>query len=323
MALSAAMVLGLAAMNGVNSRASLIAGSAKLDEPAATASATPGVSATPQTSATPQASATPEATATPEPTATTAPSMTPAAEEQPATVGAISLNLTKVNRMVGKSFTLIVSSLPADRVRNGENVKFVADKEGIVKISGDTISSDFTEVKATVKLVKKGKTNISVMLGDEVLPCSCEVKVVPKMSKADFGMYNVQNFLNYCSAHSSWKWVWSGEWGTPKGKYGSTYRGIKIGRSLSDVEEEYGELTLKKCKRATSGKKGDPFLYEKKFNTSSKKLKVSKYADLTYGSYRIRVYFTSKNKVFGFIMVKGFTKITKAALIRDSHMSMI
>ena len=202
-----------------------------------------------------------------------------------------------INAMAGKSVKLTYGGTITKPI-------FKADDESIVSVEKVEISADYHFATATLKLLMEGETVVRV--SDSGNECTCDVRVVPAMSKADFGMYTSDNFIDRCTKHK-WQFGWSGEWKTSS-KYGSTYRGIKIGRSLEDVERAYGTLNLKKC-----DKKKDPFLYEVKFN-SGKKLVVKNYADLVYEKYRIRVYFTSKKTVFGFILVKNIGKIKKSWL---------
>lgn len=251
--------------------------------------------------------------------ATTGSSVTPT-EGPTAQTGDTALNITSVNRMQGYSFKLILSGIPAGAVNAQTGLLFVSDDTAVATVSGATYSTDFTSATATVNLVGVGTTTIRVSVADQEYTCS--VNVVRKMAKIDFGKYNTTNFLDYCKKHSSWKWVWTGEWGVPMGKYGTTYRKIKIGDTLEDVVRAYGELKLKACKKATSGKKGDPFLYEKQFNNGST-LKVNRYADLSYGKFKLRFYFTPADKVFGFTMTKGFKLITKDQLKKSSKLKMV
>ena len=230
------------------------------------------------------------------------------------------LNITSVNKMKGKSFKLILSRIPAGTVNAQTGLNFVPDDPSVAQVNDSSFSTDFTSATAKVKLVGVGSTTIRVNVND--VEYTCDVNVVRDMEKSDFGKYNTTNFLDYCKKHSSWKWAWTGEWGVPMGKYGSTYRKIKIGDSMDDVAKAYGELKLKACKKATSGKKGDPFLYEKQFN-NGKVLKVSKYADFSYGKYKLRFYFTPDKKVFGFTMTMGFKNITKDLLKKNSKLKMV
>lgn len=207
------------------------------------------------------------------------------------------LSKTYINAMAGKSVKLTLSGISGTPL-------FKSDDESIAVINKVENSADYSTATATVKLIMEGETTVRVTAqGEEYV---CDVRVVPAMSKADFGMYTSDNFIDRCTKHK-WQFGWSGEWKTST-KYGSTYRGIKIGRTIADVEQAYGTLDLKKCK-----KKNDPFLYEVKFN-SGKKLVVKNYADLVFEKYRIRVYFTPKSTVFGFILVKNIGKIKKSWL---------
>ena len=234
--------------------------------------------------------------------------------------GEATLNINSVNRMKGKKFKLVLSNIPAGAVNAQTGLQFVPDDTTVALVSESSFSTDFTTATATVDLVGLGTTTIRVNVNGQEY--TCDVNVVRDMGKIDFGKYNTTNFLDYCKKHGSWKWAWTGEWGVPMGKYGSTYRKIKIGDSMEDVIKAYGELKLKDCKKATSGKKGDPFLYEKQFN-NGKILKVSKYADFSYGKYKLRFYFTPAKKVFGFTMTMGFKNITKDSLRKNSKLKMV
>ena len=237
-----------------------------------------------------------------------------------ATVSGPSLNLTSVNRMAGKSFKLTLSYIPAGAVSAEGGLAFVTDDESVAVVTESAYSTDFSSMTATIKLVAKGSTKVHVSLGGEEY--SCDVHVVSAITKEDFGRYNVKNFVTNCQKNPKWDWAWTGEWGIPNGKYGSTCRGIKIGDTLEDVKNAYGELKLKKCKRAESGKKGDPFLYIAQFN-KGKKLKVSKYTDMNYGKFKLRFYFTPSKEVFGFTMTMNFVKLTKTGLKRQFKLKMI
>ncbi|MBO4396540.1 MAG: hypothetical protein J5819_09375 [Eubacterium sp.] len=218
---------------------------------------------------------------------------------------AFGLDTTHVCRMAGKSLTLTLGNIPKDR--GIPTVTFSSDNPEVAAVAGGSISTDYSSATANINLLKAGTTVIhATVFGQEF---TCEIKVVAAMSEADFGWYHSENFISFCKRmvkKKKWVWAFQGEWGTPE-KYGSTYRGIKIGMSRADVENVYGELKLKTCKREK-----DKFLYEKGFNTSTKKLKVKYYADLKYGSkYVIRVYFTSAEKLFGFNMVMNYSYINK------------
>lgn len=229
--------------------------------------------------------------------------------EEPA---GMSLNNTSVNMMAGKSFKLVVKNIPAGTY---PVVKFTSADEAIASVTEAVIAADQTSATATIKLLKAGSTQIEVDVNGQIL--NCAVRVVAKMTKADFGGYRPKSFITdcvYAISKKKYTYYYDGEWGKPS-KYGSTYRGVKIGMSQSKVEELYGQLKLKTC-----AKSKDPFLYDYQFNTSSKKLKVSKYANFSMKTggitYNLRIYFTSKKKVYGFILLGGrdFSKITKTML---------
>ena len=247
----------------------------------------------------------------------------PAASEEPTgDQSQAKLNVKSVNKMAGKSFKLTVSNL--ETVNGGfPTVDFTSENNAVAKISSPKFATNGKSASATVKLLKKGSTKINVSVNGTVL--TCKVKVVAKFSKADFGGYRPENFVTYCARITKakhWSFVFDGEWGRP-GKYGTTNRGLKIGMKLSDVKNMYGDVSLKKC-----AKKSDPFLYDYQFNTSSHKLKVSKYVNFSCKeggiNYNLRIYLTSKNKVFGFIMLGGddFKKITRTSLNRSKTSTM-
>ena len=280
---------------------------------AASGSAVTGPAVEPTTA--PTAAPTTEPTTAPTAAPTTAPTdptPVPDATEEPTDPNAMHLNHTSVNKMAGKSFKLTVKNITPGTY---PIVSFTSSDETIAKVEDAVIAADQTSASATIKLLKAGKTWIDVDVNGEVLDCT--VKVVAKFSKSDFGGYRPKNFVTECSSvmkKKKYTYYFDGEWGKPS-KYGSTHRGVKIGMSQSKVEALYGELNLKACKKSK-----DPFLYDYQFNTSAKKLKVSKYANFSLKTggvtYNLRIYFTKKKKVFGFIMLggKGFSKISKTML---------
>lgn len=222
--------------------------------------------------------------------------------------GPTALDKTEVNTMAGKSITLTLNNISGGSAQ-AYAVSFTSDNEAVAKPSTNTVAADFTSVTCTVDLIAKGSAVITANVGGAKY--TCNVNVVSAFSKADFSMYRPTNFVTaYKKVSKKYAWYYDGEWGKPS-KYGSTYRGIRIGKTIDDVTREYGELSLKKCERSK-----DPFLYEKQFN-SGKKLKVSKYTEFVYKdgklSYRLRIYFTSAGKVHGFIYLAGksFEKISK------------
>lgn len=159
-----------------------------------------------------------------------------------------------------------------------------------------------TVANGVVKGVKKGTAVITASVDGIIL--NCTITVVAKMTKKDFGKFNAENFVSYCTRKGYNRgWSWVGQWkGGSKKK--STYRKVKIGNTLSTVQKKYGELNVKKC---TSK---DPFTKMK----GLKKNKVKTYADVTYGKYRIRFYFNSKKKVVAIILACNINKIKKKAL---------
>ena len=228
------------------------------------------------------------------------------------------LNHTSVNKMAGKSFKLTVSNLSSV-----SSVSFTSTDEAVATVKDQVYAADQTSASATISLLKAGKATINVDVNGTAL--TCDVKVVAKFGKKDFSGYRPKSFITDCVYYFNKKkyvYYYDGEWGKPA-KYGSTYRGVKIGMKKSEVEKLYGELSLKKCVKSK-----DPFLYDYQFNTSSKKLKVSKYANFSYKTggktYNLRIYFTSSKKVFGFILLGGkdFSKISKSTLKRDKRSDM-
>ncbi len=301
MSVALAAMLGLSSFCGV--KASSAAADMKTDGEAAVISI---ADATSGSAASGSAASGPAVT---DPVTTPAPVVTPAPADpgtEPVTGPSVfGLDTVSVCRMAGKSITLTLRNIPTDR--GIPTVTFASDNPEVAAVAGGSISTDYTTATATISLQKAGITVIrATVFGQQF---TCDVKVVEAMSEADFGWYHSENFISFCKRmvkKKKWVWAFQGEWGTPE-KYGSTYRGIKIGMSRADVENVYGELKLKTCKREK-----DKFLYEKGFNTSSKKLKVKYYADLKYGSkYVIRVYFTSAGKLFGFNMVMNYSYVNK------------
>ncbi|MEE3468667.1 MAG: hypothetical protein VZQ83_09535 [Eubacterium sp.] len=230
----------------------------------------------------------------------------------PETETSMTLNYTTVNRMAGKTFKLTVNNIPAGSY---PVVTYTSTDESVAVAEEVLIAGDHTSASATIKLLSAGNTVIFVEVNGIFL--SCSVKVVPKFGKKDFSGYRPKSFISDCShaiKKKKYTYYFDGEWGKPA-KYGSTYRGAKIGMKMSEVEKLYGELNLKTCKKSK-----DPFLYDYQFNTSSKKLKVSKYVNFSYKTggitHNLRIYFTSSGKVFGFILLGGkdFKKISRSML---------
>ncbi|MCR4605824.1 MAG: Ig-like domain-containing protein [Eubacterium sp.] len=217
----------------------------------------------------------------------------------------MSLNIKSINAMAGKSYTLKVNNLPSVTVGTIEvpvPVTYESSNPKVAKVS--------TEGKISLK--SKGKAIISATIvedGKDPVVLTCSVAVVAKFTKTDFSKYQSSNIIN---KSKKWAWYWTGEW-KKAAKYGATYRKVRIGDSMSYVVSQYGDFKTKKC-----SKKKDPFLYDKMFNTKKKKLRVSKYADFNLKKgknvYKLRFYFTKKNKVFGFIYTKNFSSITKFGL---------
>ncbi len=235
----------------------------------------------------------------------------------PATVitGPISLDKTEINAMSGKTVKLSVVNIPAG---SAQSITFTSDNTAVAEPKEISYAPDYSSVTCQVALKTAGTAVVSANAYGQSL--ACNVRVVDAITKADFSMYRPVNFVtSFQKANAKAKkrnkkgyaWYYDGEWGKPA-KYGSTYRGIRIGSTLNAAKQAYGDLDLKKCDR-----KKDPFLYEKQFN-SGKKLKVSKYTEFLYKegkmNYRLRIYFTSAGKVHGFIYLAGksFDKISKS-----------
>lgn len=168
------------------------------------------------------------------------------------------------------------------------------------KSANETIAT--VDATGKIKGKKKGKTVITASM--DGISLTCEVTVVAKMTKNDFGKFNTENFVHYCQRHGfNNGYAWNGQWkGGSKKK--ATARGIKIGMKKTKIHSAYGELTWKKC---TSK---DPFTKMK----GLKKNKVKTYSDVTYGKYRIRFYLNSKNKVVAIIFACNISKIKKKHL---------
>lgn len=211
---------------------------------------------------------------------TPSPSPSPAVDPE-----AIQLNRTSATLMAGKKITLTMTGTT-------NTVTYVSKNEDIASV---------TEA-GVVKGLKKGTAVIEASVDGVVRTFT--LTVVAKMSKKDFGKFNGENFVSFCVRKGYNRgYAWVGQWkGGSKKK--TTYRGIKIGKSKSNITKAYGELTWKKC---TSK---DPFTKMK----GLKKNKVKKYADVTYGKYRIRFYVNSKNKVVAIIYACNIGKIKKKAL---------
>lgn len=200
---------------------------------------------------------------------------------------------------------------PANIKINRTNGIFMAGKKVTLSISGTQSPVTWTSqnpliatVSATgvVKGVKKGKTVIQASVDGVVRQCN--VTIVNKMGKKDFGKFNGENFVSYCKRKGySNGYAWSGQW-KGGGKKKSTYRKIKIDASKTKVQNAYGEISWKKC---TSK---DPFTKMK----GLKKNKVKTYGDVTYGKYRIRFYLNKKNKVVAIILACNIGRIKKKAL---------
>ena len=231
--------------------------------------------------------------------------------------GPVSLDKTEVNTMAGKTVKLSVINIPGGATV-AQAITFTSSNEAVAKPKEISYAADYTSVTCSIELVAEGEAVVSANAFGQTL--SCNYRVVPAFSKADFSYYRPTNFVTaFKNANAKAKkrnkkgyaWYYDGEWGKPA-KYGTTYRGVRIGKTKDEVTKMYGDLDLKKCDR-----KKDPFLYEKQFN-SGKKLKVSQYVEFVYkegkDNYRLRIYFTSGGKVHGFIMLAGksFDKISKA-----------
>lgn len=187
----------------------------------------------------------------------------------------------------------------------------MAKKKINLKVSGTTSLVQWTSsqpkvasaaTSGAVKALKKGKAVIRAEVDGVTL--ECQVTVVDKMSKKDFGKFNGENFIAYCQRKQYDNgYAWAGQWkGDSKKK--STYRGIKIGASQAKVAKAYGDFSLTKCKAK------DPFTKMK----GLKRNKVKTYADMKYGKYRIRFYFNKKKKVVAIILACNIGKISKSSL---------
>lgn len=241
----------------------------------------------PDTSLAPDTTDEPEIpSASGEPTST--PTITPTATPIPVDVSQVKLNKTQTTIMAKKKTTLTLSGLPT-----GTQVPVIWESRN---------PAVATVTNGVVKGVKKGSTVVDAKIGTAVF--SCNVTVVSKMVKKDFGKFNGENFVAYCQRKGyNYGYAWVGQW-KGRAKKKSTYRGIKIGASLSKVQKKYGEVTLKKCT------KKDPFTKTK----GLKKSKVKKYTDMKYGKYRIRFYFDKKNKVAAIIYSCNLGRIKKRML---------
>ncbi len=196
------------------------------------------------------------------------------------------LNKTSTTIMAGKTITLKVSGTTATPVWTSSDEKIATVSE-----------------KGVVKGKKKGTTTITATFGD--VPFSCTVQVVDKMSKNDFKKFNKENFITFCKRKGyDGGYAWSGQW-KGRSKKKSTYRGIKIGKTKSQIVKKYGEISFKKCK------KSDPFTKMK----GLKRNKVKKYGDVKYGKYRIRFYLNKKDKVVAIILACNIGRIKKSSLI--------
>lgn len=196
------------------------------------------------------------------------------------------LNKTSTTIMAGKKTTLKVSGTTATPVWTSSDDKIATVSE-----------------KGVVKGKKKGTATITATIGD--VPFTCTIHVVNKMSKNDFKKFNKENFITYCKRKGyDGGYAWSGQW-KGRSKKKSTYRGIKIGKSKSQIIKKYGEMSFKKCK------KSDPFTKMK----GLKRNKVKTYGDVTYGKYRIRFYLNKKNKVVAIILACNIGRIKKSSLI--------
>lgn len=218
--------------------------------------------------------------------------MPPNATLPPIDTTQIKLNKAKSTSMVGKNVTLKVSGTT----------------QAITWSSRDTSIATVSE-KGVLKGVKKGKTVVEARVEGMDGMLECQVTIVDKMSKKDFGKFSGENFVGFCERkgyNKGNRWAWNGKWKISKKKYkkGTTYRKVKIDSSKSAVQNAYGDLTWKKC----SSK--DPFTKIK----GLKKNKVKTYADVTYGKYRIRFYLNKNKKVVAIIFAHNIGKIKKKDL---------
>lgn len=224
-------------------------------------------------------------------TATAGPEETsPAEPTEPATGPAIDVTKIAINKSksiikAGKKLTLTITGTPSQVVWTSADPK-------VAKVSD----------KGVVKGVKKGKTVISASVDGITL--SCNVTVVAKMTKKDFGKFSGENFVAYCQRMGyNGGYAWKGQW-KGNSKKRSTYRKIKIGATKAKVAKAYGDFTLLKCKSK------DPFTKMK----GLKKNKVKYYNDEVWGRYRIRFYYNSKKKVVAIILACNIGYIKKKDL---------
>lgn len=214
----------------------------------------------------------------------------PAVSAEPATgpsidVSKITINKKKIIIKAGKKCSLVIQNTTSPIVWTSDNPK-------VAKV---------TE-KGVVKGVKKGKTVVKAAVDGITL--SCNVTVVDKMSKKDFGKFSGENFVAYCQRMGyNGGYAWKGQW-KGNSKKRSTYRKIKIGATKAKVEKAYGDFTLTKCKSK------DPFTKMK----GLKKNKVKYYNDEVWGRYRIRFYYNSKKKVVAIILACNIEYIKKKDL---------
>lgn len=200
-------------------------------------------------------------------------------------VSQIAINKQKIIVKAGKKSVLEISGTPS-------LVTWTSDNPKIAKVSEAGI----------VKGVKTGKTVVKASVDGITL--SCNVTVVAKMTKKDFGKFSGENFVAYCQRMGyNGGYAWKGQW-KGNSKKRSTYRKIKIGATKAKVQRAYGDFTLEKCKAK------DPFTKMK----GLKKNKVKYYNDEVWGRYRIRFYYNNKKKVVAIILACNIGEIKKKDL---------
>lgn len=200
-------------------------------------------------------------------------------------ISQIAINKQKTIVKVGKKSVLEISGTPSQVVWTSENSQIATVSE-----------------TGSVKGVKTGKTVVTASVDGITL--SCNVTVVAKMTKKDFGKFSGENFVAYCQRMGyNGGYAWKGQW-KGNSKKRSTYRKIKIGATKAKVEKAYGDFNLEKCKAK------DPFTKMK----GLKKNKVKYYNDEVWGRYRIRFYYNSKKKVVAIILACNIGEIKKKDL---------
>ena len=149
---------------------------------------------------------------------TPSPSPSPAVDPE-----AIQLNRTSATLRAGKKITLTMTGTT-------NTVTYVSKNEDIASV---------TEA-GVVKGLKKGTAVIEASVDGVVRTFT--LTVVAKMSKKDFGKFNGENFVSFCVRKGYNRgYAWVGQWkgGSKKKK---TYRGIKIGKSKSNITKAYQKI---------------------------------------------------------------------------------